>query len=173
MKASLLLVLVIACGVHAGEVLRAECADCGYTERDLWVGRGIEDPFGRFALYVAADWGRVVSVQFDLSFEFGEMIGYDFQPIRRDTAIWKVLEEHSEAYQRYRDDWEPPKRLVLCDLPPGVRLYSIATICEPAHGYVPTPTVLELFEGFRDADVVTCPRCGAEALSFDRSAYWD
>ncbi|MCX7022042.1 MAG: hypothetical protein NTW26_07195 [bacterium] len=156
----------LAAAALAGEMCRADCENCGYTEGDLWIGSGLEDPFSAFALYWAGDLHRVVSVEFDLSVEFGGLVGYDFAPVRHSTAIWDVIEEHSAEYEEFFHSWSPPA-VIEGDLPPGARIASD----RPVTG--PFPRML-LVEGvWEKGKVFPCPACGERTLRFTVTGEWD
>lgn len=163
----LALSLAFAAPASAGGIYRAECPRCGYTQDELWHGRGIEDPFARYAVYTAVKWGMVVSVEFDLSFEFGELVGYDFQPIRRSVKVWEVLEDYREEYRDFFDAWEAPVVLDTDACPRGAEIVSD----RPESRVIPP---LRRLDGIWEEDAVfTCPSCGAESLSFLEVGLWD
>lgn len=163
----ILVCLVLAAPALSGGIYRAECPRCGYTQNELWHGRGIEDPFARYAVYTAVKWGMVVSVRFDLSFEFGELIGYDFQPIRRSVKVWEVLEDYWEEYRAFFDAWEAPHVLDADNWPRGAVIDSE----RPETRVIPT---LRRLDGVWEEDTVfTCPSCGAETLIFLEVGLWD
>jgi hypothetical protein len=161
-----LLLLLAASAVLAGEIYQATCDGCGYTEDDLWLGSGLEDPFCAFALYWVADWRQVVSVEFDLSVEFGELIGYDFAPIRHDVAIWDVVREQQAEYDEFRGSWSPPE-VIEDALPRGATIYSN----RPETHLI--PPMLRLDDVWEEGKVFPCPECGERTLVFETVGCWD
>ena len=160
------LLLLAASLAVAGEILEAACENCGYSEDDLWVGSGLEDPFCAFALYWAADWRRVVSVEFDLSVEFGERIGYDFAPVRHSVTIWDVIEEHYPEYEEFKGSWSPPE-VIEDALPPG----AVITSDRPETHLIPRMLLLEGV--WEEGKVFPCPACGERTLRFTVVGEWD
>lgn len=165
-KVSLILLLIALCA-WAGGIYQAHCESCGYSVMGLWHGRGLEDPFAVYALYSVPEWGMVVSVEFDLSYEFGELIGYDFSEIRTSTAIWDVVNEHHEQYQPFFDSWTPPERLDRENRPRGAEIASD----RPETHLLPE---MILLERVWDADkTFACPACGSRSLHFFMHGNWD
>ena len=162
-----ILVLLASGSVLAGGIYQARCGECGYVQDELWNGSGLEDPFAVYALYWAADWNQVLSVEFDLSHEFGELIDYDFAPIRRSTEIWDVVGEHIEEYREFSDDWEPPGVIAEGDFPSGARIAS-----DRPETHLP-PRMLLLEEVWGEGHVFPCPVCGERTLRFLETGLWD
>jgi hypothetical protein len=160
------LILTFASAALAGEIVEADCESCGYTQDDLWLGSGLEDPFDVFIIYWVADWRQVVTVEFDLAAEFGERIGYDFAPIRHDVTIWDVVEAHYAEYEEFTNTWSPP-RVIEGDLPPGSWISSD----RPETSLIPR---MLLVEGVWEAGrVFPCPACGERTLRFTVVGEWD
>ncbi|MCK4594695.1 hypothetical protein KAU45_09345 [bacterium] len=151
----------------AGGIYQARCADCGYTQDGLWHGKGIEDPFAVYAVYWAADWGRVISVEFDLSYEFGELIGFDFGPIRRSTAIWDAVNDHHGEYLEFFDAWEPPGVIEEGGFPHGARIASD----RPETHLIPRMLLMEGI--WQEEKSFPCPQCGKRTLVFLQIGLWD
>jgi hypothetical protein len=160
------MIAALAAAALAGEILRADCDACDYTEGDLWLGSGLEDPFGVFVVYWVADWNRVVSVEFDLSAEFGRIIGYDFAPVRHEQTLWDVVESHYAEYEDFTNSWSPPA-VIEGDMPPGAWLSSDGPVTGPY------PRML-LVEGiWEEGRVFPCPACGERTLRFTVIGEWD
>ncbi|MBD3398889.1 MAG: hypothetical protein GF399_00990 [Candidatus Coatesbacteria bacterium] len=166
-RKTITLLLITTLGAFAGGIYRAECDSCGYSEENLWHGRGLEDPFSVYALYSVPGWRMVVSVEFDLSYEFGELIDYDFSQIRTSTAIWDVVNEHHEQYRPFFDSWTPPERLNMDNRPRGAEIASE----RPETRLLPE---MILLERVWDADkTFACPACGSRSLHFFMHGNWD
>ncbi len=168
MRKTLTICVLLTAGLApAGGIYQARCADCGYTQDDLRHGNGIEDPFAVNAVYWAADWGQVVSVEFDLSYEFGELIGFDFGPIRRSTTIWDVVNDHHGEYRMFFDSWEPSGVIEEGGFPRGARIASD----RPETHLIPR---MLLVEGIWQEDkTFPCPQCGKRTLVFLEVGLWD
>ncbi len=167
MKRLTLLLLLTASLAPAGGIYQARCADCGYTQDGLWHGSGIEDPFAVYAVYWAADWAQVISIEFDLSYEFGELVGYDFAPIRRNVAIWNVIDLYDREYTEFFDAWEPPGVIEESGFPRGARIASD----RPETHLIPRMLLMEGI--WAEEKSFPCPQCGKRSLVFLQVGLWD
>jgi hypothetical protein len=162
-RRTLTTLLALAAAAHAGLVYDALCEGCGFTCEGLEHGTG-SDPLVSCAVYLAPEWGRPVTVAFDLAPAFWAFTGVAEPPPRLSDDYWALFDAHTAEFGELMADWSPPQELDSGDLPPGAAVWGAG---EGRATLVLVPEVYDEEARF------TCPRCGEPTLEFHRIGFWD
>jgi hypothetical protein len=122
------------------------------------------DPFVYCAVYLAPEWGRLVTVEFDRAPAFWELTGVEDPPPRLSEEYWELFDAHTAEFGELMAVWSPPETLDSENLPPDSSVWGAGE--ERA-------TLVLLSDVWDEEARFTCPRCGTPRLRFTESGLWD
>ncbi len=159
-----LLLIALILPAAAGEIIQGRCAECGYEPAEYFYGSGML-PGWLHLLYRDPESGLVYEVDFLLALKAADEIGVNINNNHRE--IQEFTETNFDLVAEVHAAFDPPE--VLEELTGEGELPRWVELEEGFHGEALNLELVDNPEGQR----FTCPECGAEALRYEQTGYWD
>jgi hypothetical protein len=159
-----LLLIALMLPAAAGEIIQGRCAECGYEPAEYFYGSGML-PGWLNLLYRDPESGLVYEVDFLLALKAADEVGVNINNNHRE--IQDFTESRFDLVAEIHAAFNPPE--VLEELAVDGELPRWVELEEGFRGEALSLVLVENPERGR----FTCPECGAEALGYEQTGYWD